>query len=131
MSVSATPQPAQMATAFQRRGLSLRWRLSLLALSAALIVFVIVGATLYVQAQNILTQTANEKLEASTTTLKNNVEIWLDLNTRSLAQLASLPAITSMDAAQQKPYLEAMDQAYEDMYLVSTTHLSGYRLPES
>ncbi len=131
MSASATPQPAHTSSAFQKRGLSLRVRLSLLMLSTALIVFVVVGATIYVQAQNILAQSANEKLEASTTTLKNNVEIWLDLNTRALAQLASLPAITSMDAAQQKPYLEAMGKAYEDMYLVSTTDLTGLNLERS
>jgi GAF domain-containing protein/HAMP domain-containing protein len=131
MSVSATPQPAQTTPSFQRRGLSLRLRLSLLVLSTALIVFVVVGAAIYAEAQSILTQNANEKLKASTTTLANNVAIWLDLNTRALAELASLPAITSMEAAQQKPYLEAMGQAYKDMYLVSTTDLAGLNVERS
>jgi GAF domain-containing protein/HAMP domain-containing protein len=131
MSVSATPQPIHTASTFQRRGLSLRLRLSLLVLSAALIVFVIAGIAIYLRAQTILTQNAINTIQSSTTTLKDNVQTWLDLNVKALKNLATQPAIVSMEAAQQKPYLQAMQQAFakqgnqEATYLVSTTDLNG------
>jgi GAF domain-containing protein/HAMP domain-containing protein len=137
MSVSATPQPVYTTPAFRRRGLSLRLRLSLLVLSAALVISAIIALAIQNQAQNVLTEAASTALQSSTTALKDNVQTWLDLNIKALKALATQPAITSMDAAQQKPYLQAMQQAFAKQddapatYLVSTTDLNGLNVARS
>ena len=131
MSVPATTQPAKPAPAFQRRGLSLRLRLSLLVLSATLVIFALVTVAIQNQARDVLTQAASDALQSNTSALKDNVQTWLDLNVKALKNLAAQPAIVSMDAAQQKPYLQAMQQAFANQgdnsatYLVSTTDLNG------
>ncbi len=142
MSASATIQSSPTSSTFQRRGLSLRLRLSLLVLGMALMAFAIVAVAIQDQARNVLTQTANEKLKSNTDALRDNVLTWLDLNVKALQTLASQPAIVSMDPQQQKPYLEAMQQAFKEqtsqdqapqpaMYLVSTTDLNGLNVARS
>jgi GAF domain-containing protein/HAMP domain-containing protein len=131
MSVS-TPAPLQSTSAtFQRRGLSLSLRLSLIVLTVTLLVFAAVALAIQNQAQQVLTQAANAALRSSTVALKDNVQTWLDLNIKALKTLAAQPAIISMDSAQQRPYLQAMQQAFAKQgdnpatYLVSTTDLNG------
>ena len=125
MSVPATTQPAKTAPAFQRRGLSLRLRLVLLILAITMPVLLIIALAMHTEAQRLLLEYADTQIATSNNALKNNVATWLDLNTKALKELATLPAVTSMDAAQQKPYLQAMATAFPDMYLVSTTNLTG------
>ena len=61
---------------------------------------------------------------------------WISTPRRSKT-LAAQPAIISMDAAQQKPYLQAMQQAFAlqgnepATYLVSTTDLTGLNVARS
>jgi GAF domain-containing protein/HAMP domain-containing protein len=137
MSVSTPARSQSTSAAFQRRGLSLSLRLSLLVLSAALVIFAIVALAIQDQARNILTKAASAALQSNTTALKDNVQTWLDLNTKALKTLAAQPAIISMDPAQQKPYLQAMQQAYAKQgdraatYLVSTTDLNGLNVARS
>ena len=131
MSVSTPTRTQAPSATFQRRGLSLRLRLSLIVLTVTLLVLGLVAAVTQTRARDILTQTATEALRSNTTALKDNVQTWLDLSTKALKTLAVEPAIVSMEAAQQKPYLQAMQQAYAKqngdpaMYLVSTTDLNG------
>jgi GAF domain-containing protein/HAMP domain-containing protein len=142
MSASATIQSAPPSSTFKRRGLSLRLRLSLLVLGLALTAFALIAVAIQDQARAVLTQTAREKLQSNTNALRDNVLTWLDLNVKALQSLASQPAITSMDPAQQKPYLEAMQRAFQEqrspgkaaqsaMYLVSTTDLAGLNVARS
>jgi GAF domain-containing protein len=117
-------------------------RLSLLVLGLALVVFISVALLLMSQARNVMIQSATDKLQNNTQALRDNVQTWLDLNTKTLKALAAQPAIMSMDPVQQKPYLEAMQQAFKEqtspgqaaqpaMYLVSTTDLTGLNVARS
>ena len=142
MSVSTSARSQSTSATFQRRGLSLSLRLSLLVLGLALVVFISVALLLMSQARNVLIQSATDKLQNNTQALRDNVQTWLDLNTKTLKALAAQPAIMSMDPVQQKPYLEAMQQAFKEqtspgqaaqpaMYLVSTTDLTGLNIARS
>ncbi len=132
MSVSPSTRSRSASASFRQHGLSLRLRLALLVLSVVLVVFVVVALAIQDRAREVLTQTANDKLQANATALQDNIETWLDLNIKALKMLATQPAILSMDAAQQKPYLEAMQKTFgPDVYLVSTTDLNGLNVARS
>jgi GAF domain-containing protein/HAMP domain-containing protein len=103
----------------------LRPRLTLLILSITVPIFVAIVTLVGIRAGPLMEEDAAERLEAANRSLAANVSVWLDLNVKSLQQLVSLPDIISMDAARQKPLLEAMAAAYPHMYLVSTTDLNG------
>ncbi|HTP10235.1 MAG TPA: GAF domain-containing protein [Anaerolineae bacterium] len=134
---ASTLDRSQAASTFQRRGLSLRSRLALTILTATLISFAIVALGIQDRARDALTLTASGALKSSTTALKDNVQTWLDLNVKALKTLAAQPAIISMDPAQQKPYLQAMQQAFAlqgdqpATYLVSTTDDNGLNVARS
>ncbi len=131
MSISTVaPTPSTSGT-FHRRGLSLRLRLVLLIVAITLPVFVIIAMAMYTEAQRLLIEYADSQIALNDKVLKDNVATWLNLNTKALEELASLPAITSMDGQQQKPYLQAMAAAYPEMYLVSTLDLSGVNVARS
>ena len=131
MSVSAAAPTQTGSAAFRRHGLSLRLRLVLLIVAITLPVFAFIAATIYSEAERLLIEFADNQIALNNQTLKGNVATWLNLNTKALRQLASLPAITGMLAQEQKPYLQAMTSAYPEMYLVSTTDLAGMNVARS
>ena len=111
----------------QRRGQWGRLQPRLTAVSLAITVPLLIAMLVIVstQIQATIEENSEEQLEAANQALAGNVEVWLDLNLRSLQQLVSLPDIISMEAEKQKPIVEAMAIAFPHMYLVSTTDLDG------
>jgi len=107
----------------QRGRLQVRLTALVLVVTAPLLVAV----TLFVtnQAGKLLEQDAADRLHASRSALESSTSVWLDLNIKALKQLVNVPDIISMDAAQQKPVLQALAAAFPHMYLVSTTDLNG------
>ncbi|MDG4594773.1 MAG: cache domain-containing protein [Candidatus Contendobacter sp.] len=63
--------------------------------------------------------------------LVGKVNGWTDMNLRVLREAALLPAIASMDPAQQKPVLKAIQSTYEWSYLVFTTNRDGGNISRS
>jgi len=63
--------------------------------------------------------------------LVGKVDGWADMNLRVLREAALLPAIASMDPAQQKPVLKAIQSTYEWSYLVFTTDREGWNISRS
>jgi GAF domain-containing protein/HAMP domain-containing protein len=111
----------------QRRGQWGRLQPRLTAVSLAITVPLLITVLVIVstEIQATIEENSEKQLEIANRALAGNVEVWLDLNLRSLQQLVSLPDIISMEAEKQKPILEAMATAFPHMYLVSTTDLDG------
>jgi GAF domain-containing protein/HAMP domain-containing protein len=111
----------------ERRGQRGRLQVRLTALILVVTAPLLVAVTLFVtnQAGKLLEQDAADRLHASRSTLESSTSVWLDLNIKALKQLVNVPDIISMDAAQQKPVLQALAVAFPHMYLVSTTDLNG------
>lgn len=113
----------------QRGSLKVR----LLALNLVVVVPVLVGLTYFVisQSRRLLEEDANLTLEQASRSLASSTAIWLEFNTRALTSLANQPAIRSMDPERQLPALLAMAASYPEMYLISTTDLSGFNVARS
>ncbi len=115
----------QMVSERRAQGGQLRTRLAGLVLAVALPILVAVGSFTSLRAGTLLEQDAAERLQKTNQSLAANLLAWLDLNSRALQQLASLPDIAGMDAGRQEPILKGMAATYPYMYLVSTTDLKG------
>ena len=76
-------------------------------------------------AQSVIEAQANENLHQHDDGVKNNLTTWLDLHSNALKELATLPDITSMDPVRQKPNLQAMANAFPNLFLVQTTDVNG------
>jgi GAF domain-containing protein/HAMP domain-containing protein len=100
-------------------------RLTALILAVSIPILVAAVAFVTWRAGTVIEQKADERLATTDRALAANVQVWLTLNAQALQQLVASPDIISMDPARQKPLLEAMAAAHPDMYLVSTTDLSG------
>jgi GAF domain-containing protein/HAMP domain-containing protein len=100
-------------------------RLTVLILMIALPVVTIISFTVTARAGQLIEQQANDDLSQHSEIVNQNLSTWLELHRRALVELATLPDITSMDPARQKPVLEAMAKAYPNLYLVQTTDLNG------
>ena len=84
-----------------------------------------------VNVNELLRQSALERLESSNKLLAYSITSWMDFNRRSLTLLASRPEITSMNPNFQKPVLQEFAATYPYMYLVSTTDLAGFNVARS
>jgi len=100
-------------------------RLTILLVVAALPLFVGLIGVVLSRADGIIQRQGDEQLATANGWVVANTTTWLDLNVAALNELVMQPQILSMDAAQQKPILEAMAAAYPQMYLVSTTDPQG------
>jgi len=100
-------------------------RLTVLLLVIALPLFVGLIAVLLSRADVAIQQKTDEQLATANRSVAANTTTWLNLNLAALNELVMQPQIIGMDAAQQKPILEAMAAAYPQMYLVSTTDPQG------
>ncbi len=114
--------------AFRNR---LQTRLTILTLIVAIPLLAGVVGVIIERAGAQMTDDANDHLRMTNRVLRTNTSTWLDLNVRALQELATLPEVISMDPAQQKPVLEAMQAAYPYMYLISTTNLDGLNVARS
>jgi GAF domain-containing protein/HAMP domain-containing protein len=101
----------------------------ILATTVPIIVAVAIFGT--TRASTALEQEANDRLSVTNHSLSSNTSVWLDFNIKALQNLVVLPEVTGMDADQQRPALQAMDQTYEHMYLVSVTDLEGRNVSRS
>src|ERR1700690_969088 len=110
------------------RSAGLRFRLTAMVLTVAVVV--LISATAYIGnlATTVLESKSTEQLEAASRTLSNSVSIWLETHQNILRDLVSLPDIISMDPKRQKPILETMGTSYPYMYLVCTVDMHGINI---
>lgn len=106
----------------------LQTRLTFLILLITIPVLVGITALISSWAGARIEANANGNLQASNESLAANVSSWLELNVSSLQEMVLLPAITSMQADQQRPVMQAIAQTHPYMYLVSTTDLTGMNI---
>ncbi len=109
----------------------LRPRLTALVLVIAVPLFVAIVTLVNTRVKPLMEESSMEHLEVTNRSLATSVSLWLDLNTKALQQLVSLPDVIGMDMARQRPLLKAMAAAYPHMYLVSTTDLTGINVARS
>ncbi len=100
-------------------------RLTVLLLAIVLPLFIGLIVVLLSRADAVIQAKSDEQLATANRSVAANTTTWLDLNVAALNDLVMQPQIIGMDAAQQKPILEAMAAAYPQMYLVSTTDPQG------
>ncbi len=82
-------------------------------------------AFLSTQAAKQFEADASKIIDGKARSMAATSQLWLDQQAKALQSLAAMPAIQSMDSVQQRPYLQAMANAHPEIYLVSTTDLSG------
>jgi GAF domain-containing protein/HAMP domain-containing protein len=104
---------------------NLQTRLVLIVLAVAVPLLIAAVAFTSLQAEAKLNTSANEQLRLANQSLKSNVDIWLNLNTLTVQQMAAQPDMVSMDPALQQPILVATQKAYPYLFLVHTTDLNG------
>ncbi len=68
---------------------------------------------------------ANVALQKENEALATNLSTWLEQHMRTLHEMATLPDIVSMDAARQRPVLQAIAATHPNLFLVHTTDLNG------
>ncbi len=106
-------------------------RLIALVLGVTLpILVVLVGFVIYRFSMSVNTW-AEEALGGTSHLVANSTRLWWKLNLKALQQLVAQPEIRTMDPVVQKPVLAAMAAVYENIYLVSTTDLSGKNVARS
>ncbi|MCP4539653.1 MAG: GAF domain-containing protein [Chloroflexi bacterium] len=106
-------------------------RLTAIILVVTVPVFLAILGLLVTHVRVDMEQATIERLEARIRALEDHVSVWLDFNAYALQQLVGLPDSVSMDAARQKPVLEAMADVYPHMNLVSTVDLAGVNVARS
>ena len=106
-------------------------RLTLLTLAVSVPLLVVVALFISRQASDRIRKDAEIQIEQSVYSVVATTGTWLQLNIHALEQMVLQPGITSMDPAQQKPILEAIETSYPYIYLVSTTDKSGINVARS
>ena len=102
-----------------------RTRLTVLLLVVALPLFAGLLGVVLSRADTAIQLKSDEQMTTAGRAVVSNTTTWLDLNVAALNELVMLPQIIGMDAAEQKPILEAMAATHPQMYLVSTTDPQG------
>jgi len=100
-------------------------RLTSLILIVTVPLLIGVSAYLGSQAGARIEALANVALQKENEALAINLSTWLEQHIRTLHEMATLPDIVSMDAARQRPVLQAIAAAHPNLFLVHTTDLSG------
>ncbi len=110
-----------------------RLQVRLLALNLVVVVPVLLGLTYFIisQSRRLLEEDASRNLQQTSQNLASSTMLWLESNTRTLAALANQPDIRSMDASRQIPALQAFASVFPEIYLVSTTDLTGRNIARS
>lgn len=113
------------------QGGSLRTRLTVLTLVIAVPILVSGVMLVGSQAVRMVEESETRRLAARNDALATSINVWLNIHINALTELARQPGIITMDPAQQTPILKVMDDIYTDVYLVSTTDLSGMNVARS
>ena len=100
-------------------------RLTVLLVAIVLPLFAGLMAVVLSRADTAIQARSDEHMATASRAVASNTTTWLDLNVAALNELVMLPQIAGMEAAQQKPILEAMAATHPHMYLVSTTDPQG------
>lgn len=110
------------------RTFSLQTRLTVLVL--ATLIPLLVGVTVLIsnRAGTEIERQANVVIQQRNDALTTNVSTWLELNVRTLQEMALLPDINSMDAVKQRPTLLAIAATHPNLFLVQTTSLGGINI---
>ncbi len=113
----------------QRGRLQVRLVLLVLAIAVPLLLaFAFLGNTL---TSNALERSLDEQLALSSGILKSSAQSWLTLNVQTVQEFVSMSDVISMDPARQKPILQAVDAAHEQLYLVMTIDARGMNVARS
>ena len=108
-----------------------QFRLTALVLVISVPLLVFTGAYLFGQTSTQIREDAVGRLSQISQSVAATTETWLDLNVKALEQMTTMPGIISMDPVLQKPILQAVNNAYPHMYLVSTTDQDGINIARS
>ncbi len=103
-------------------------------LTMLVVAFIPLGGLLYIsgyQLEQDWRRNVHLNLTLTAESLAGKVNGWVDMNLRVLRENALLPAIVSMDLAQQKPVLKAIQSTYDWAYLVFTTDRHGQNISRS
>jgi len=113
----------------QRGSLQIR----LTALVAAVTIPLVLAVVLFLgnEAARQFENDASKMIDDRAETIAAASQLWLDQQVRGLESLTAMPAIQSMDAVQQRPYLQAVANAHPELFLVSTTDLAGMNVARS
>ena len=88
------------------------------------------GISFYQTSRHITDETSNSTIQI-TNILTDEINEWVDKNTRELNTLAKLPSMVSMDRVQQEAVLRAVQKEYPWMYLVFTVDPKGMNIARS
>ncbi len=106
-------------------------RLTLLIMTVVLPVIIFMVTSTNTLVYTLTRINADTRLNDAGTLVGNEVQQWLEFNTKALQQMAQQPEITSMDPALQEPALRSMAATHAYMYLVSTTDVLGRNVARS
>ena len=109
----------------------LQYRLAYPMLAVALPLVLTVIALISFRARNTIEKDAEDRLRLTNVSVISKASIWIELNSQALQELVTLPDIMGMNPARQRPVLQAMQKAYPNIYLVSTTNLQGVNVARS
>ncbi len=107
------------------RYMSLRARLTVLVQVIAIPVLLLATSIIISRAGTVIHEQAQEQLQITRSGLASNVQTWYQANVQTLNELVSLPDIISMDAARQKPILQAISATHPQLFLVMTMDTKG------
>ncbi len=114
-----------------RRGVSLRLRLVLLMLLITVPIVALVNILIASWANELLTEDAKQQLLLVNRALSANAQGWLNSHFQALQAMVSLPETASMEPSQQTPLLQAVTNAYPNLYLAQTVDLNGANVARS
>jgi len=115
----------------QRIRVSLQTRLVLVVILVSTFVLLSIAGIAYrLVSRNILEQSA-QAIARLNQELSSTISLWLSLNIESVQSVANMADIRSLDGSRQEPILQAVDKAYENVYLIHTIGKDGFNLARS
>jgi methyl-accepting chemotaxis protein len=130
-SVYSPPRIENYPEKKKKRGFSLVTKVICLMLIVSLMPFGTVWWVLIKQVSLQITQDTETLIDQVASNLVVHVNEWMDKNIRVLNALSEMEAMTSMDPAQQTPFLKIIQEKYPWMYLVFSTDFRGMNLARS
>lgn len=113
---------------YRLRNSGIQARLTVLLMTVMIPLLIVVSAIVTSLARARIEAGANTELQGNSRSFATNISTWLELNRSALHELTLQPDIVNMNAAEQRPVLQAMAKAHPYMYLVSTTDLAGFNV---
>lgn len=109
----------------------LYYRLVMVLLLVTVPVLVVPGIYNGVQGIQLSSSDIQKKFEVVSLSIASSTSIWLDFNIKALQQVVQQKEIVDMDPMAQKRVLEDMTVLYPEIYVASTTDLSGMNVARS